>query len=467
MSKFTAQSPKPDNDPMEQLALLVVDDDQVQAETIKDIFQGAARQVHIAATGEKGVELSAQHRVDVILLDQRLPDGLGDEFCDRLLQHNPLAKIIVITGYPKFEYAVNALKAGAFDFLSKPISVEELRIAVDRAVRVAGLERIERVQQYQHEKDRVEAVLVGDGLGEVHRLIELAATTDAPVLISGMTGTGKSVAAKCIHYAAHSDASAFVPFNCAALPENLIEAELFGYEKGGFTGATSSREGLFGMAEGGTILLDEIGEMPLHLQSKLLSVLETRMVKRIGSSSFTPIRARIIAASNLELEKELGTGFRSDLYYRLNVIRIHIPPLRERTGDIPALCEYFLGKNQAEFRITTEEIELLQQYQWPGNVRELRNLIERAMLLQKGPELKPSLFLQEPAGQSATAAAAASPIAEEGPLMALDDMEHLLIERTLKAYRFHYKDAAQSLNISYSTLKRKMELYGIVPPQSP
>ena len=233
------------------------------------------------------------------------------------------------------------MKGGAYDYLTKPFELDDLGLTVERAFRTAELEGIEQVQTYRREKEIEEAVLVGGtGLDETMRLVELAAASESPVLITGETGTGKTLAAKAIHYRSKLASFPFISINCAALPENLIEAELFGYDKGAFTGAVTAKKGIFEMAEGGTLFLDEIGEMPLHLQSKLLSTIEEKTLKRLGSESFRRVNVRIIAATSVDLERSLGQTFRKDLYYRLSVIRIHLPPLRERRQDLAAAVRH-------------------------------------------------------------------------------------------------------------------------------
>lgn len=283
-------------------ALLVIDDDRLFCDAVRDYFQGEQLDVYIATSGAEGVDICSRRRIDVILLDQELPDGEGHGFCSSLLKHSEQVKIIFITAHASYKSAVEAIKAGAYDYLSKPVELEELNLALRHAINTINLERVEQVQKYHNLKESEESVLVGQGLDPVRRLIDLAAAADAAVLITGETGTGKNVVAKCIHYKGSDDSAPFISINCSALPENLIESELFGYEKGAFTGAASSRKGIFEMAEGGTLLLDEIGEMPVHLQAKLLSVLEDKQVRRIGGESVKPVAVRIIATTNVDLE---------------------------------------------------------------------------------------------------------------------------------------------------------------------
>jgi DNA-binding NtrC family response regulator len=399
-----------------------------------------------------------------VLLDQNLPDGEGHSFCPSILKKNEKSKIIFITAYPSFEGAVKAIKAGAHDYLSKPFELEELNLEIEQAFRTIQLEMVEQFHYYKIDKESEEAVLIGSegGLSEIARLVGLAASSlDAPVLITGETGTGKNVVARAIHYRSALRKAPFISINCSALPENLIEAELFGYEKGAFTGATISRRGIFEMAEGGTLFLDEIGEMPLHLQTKLLGAIEDKKIKRIGSESIIPVNIRIIAATCVNLENAIGKTFRKELYYRLSVLRIHLPTLRQRSQDIPALCEYFLKilSRGHYVRLAESEIENLMKYVWPGNVRELRNILERAVILQKGPFIKPSEFLDggviQPSLKPATC------LNPDNNISTLDEMEKIYIKCVLDNLSNNYTKAAKALGISLSTLKRKIQNYGL------
>lgn len=442
--------------------ILVIDDDRIYGDTVKDYFARDSMRVFVTHTAKEGLETCSRERIDVVLLDQQLPDAEGYTLCPAILKHNEATKIIFATAYPSFENAVKALKAGAHDYLTKPFGLEELGLTVERAIRTAELEGIEQIQAYQREKESEEAALVvGAGLAEVERLAGLAAAADSPVLITGETGTGKTLVAKAIHYRSGIAGAPFVGINCAALPENLIEAELFGYDKGAYTGAVAARKGIFEMAEGGTLFLDEIGEMPLALQSKLLSVLEDKTVRRLGSESFRRVNVRIIAATGIDLKRALGAAFRKDLYYRLSVIRIHLPPLRERCRDIPELCSYLLkhmGYRHAD--LSEAEQTTLMKYDWPGNVRELKNILERALLLQHGSELRPSLLLETTLGIAPTAPACPPPLAGDD-MATLAEMEKRHIRRTLDKLRGNLTQTARALDISLSTLKRKIKEYGL------
>ncbi len=439
--------------------LLVIDDDKIFCDGIKDYFISAF-EVLTANSGNEGLNACSQNKIDIVLLDQNLPDAEGHTLCPSILKYNDQTKIIFITAHPSFEGAVKAIKAGAHDYLSKPFDLDELSLALDQALKTIALEKVAQIENYKSRKESEESVLIGDnsGLSEIAKLIDLAASADAPVLITGETGTGKNVVAKAIHFRSKARKEAFISINCAALPENLIEAELFGYEKGAFTGASSSKRGIFEMAEGGTLFLDEIGEMPLHLQTKLLGVLEDKKIKRLGGDSIRPVDVRIIAAANTEIEKNLEKTFRSDLYYRLSVIRIQIPPLRERRRDIPELCFYLLKKiaGGRDIRLNDSEIKKLMDYNWPGNVRELRNILERAFIIQKGDVLKPSELLME-----------AHSVQTDGKqnclddkIIPLEDIEKKYISFALEKFSGNYTKAAKALNISLSTMKRKSKSYG-------
>jgi len=444
--------------------LLIIDDDEIYCDAVKDFMAKDSIQILASHTAKDGLSICSREQIDVVLLDQQLPDAEGHTLCPEILAYNDRTKIIFATAYPSFENAVKALQAGAHDYLTKPFELEELSLAVERAFRTTELEGIEQIQTYRREKESKAAVVIGGpGLVETMRLVELAAASDSPVLITGETGTGKTLVAQAIHYRSRFSGAPFVGINCAALPENLIEAELFGHEKGAFTGAASAKRGVFEMAEGGTLFLDEIGEMPILLQSKLLSVLEDKIVRRLGSESSRRVNVRIIAATGVDLEQSLGKTFRKDLYYRLSVIRMHMPPLRERRQDIPELCAYLLG--QMGFRnvaLPEEEQRKLMAYDWPGNVRELKNVLERAVILQQGRELKPSTLLEtpKPASPAAAPAPGRCPLSGER-ILTIDELEKNHIQHALQALDGNLTQSAKALGISLSTLKRKIKEYSL------
>jgi len=442
--------------------LLIIDDEKVFCDTVKNYLSRDTLEVLTAPSGAQGIEICSQRNVDVVLLDQKLPDMEGHSLAGPILECNDQTKIIFITAFPSFEGAVKAVRSGAHDYLSKPFDLEELKLTVENALRTLDLERVQQIQNYAKEKDREEAVLIGSSraMTEVRHLVESAAAVDAPVLITGETGTGKNLVAKAIHYRSETSNAAFISLNCAALPENLVEAELFGYEKGAFTGAVAAKKGVFEMAEGGTLFLDEIGEMPVHLQSKLLSAIEDKMIRRLGGSTVKQVNVRILSATGGELEQALGKTFRKDLYYRLSVVRIHIPPLRERRDDIPALSSFLLKRIPGcrDVELPNSEIAKLTEYDWPGNVRELRNILERAVFIQKDSALRPSLLLQKTLKTDGPTPAT---VAVSTGIMTFRESEKQLISAALGQLSGNLTKTSKALGISLSTLKRKIKEYSI------
>jgi len=439
--------------------LLIIDDDFVYGRAISDHMGSDILVARHAGSAEEGLALCRDMRPDVVLLDQKLPDAEGHTLCREILAHNPEAKILFITAHPSFENAVEGIKEGAFDYLSKPLELDQLELAIHRALKTIDLERVAEVHNYEMEKSKADMKLVGlkGGLAGVAMQINRAALVDAPVLITGETGTGKNRVARAIHDLSPYHAMPFISVNCASLPADLIEAELFGYEKGAFTGAHSPRKGLFEMAEGGTLLLDEIGEMPVHLQSRLLGVLDDKVLRRLGGTTFRKVQVRIIAATSVELEQAIaGRLFREDLYYRLSVVRIKVPPLRERVIDIPELCRYILNQVSGgrNMELTKEQIQELKRYPWPGNVRELRNIIERSVILAQDTEIRPSQLLTS-AGQEVPLKSRVPRAVNTEEIIPLEEVERSHIASALSHFSGNYTRAAKSLGISLSTIKRK------------
>jgi len=454
--------------------LLIVDDDPVFSKYISRYLSEHGLEILAAHTGKEALSLCSRHWVDLVLLDQRLPDIKGVELCKSFLAHNDQCKIIFITAYPSFDNAVSAIKEGAYDYLSKPFELEQLELILDHALRALSLERVEQVQQYQSLRESQETVLIGrhKGLAEVQEFVNVAASYSTPVLITGETGSGKGLVARSIHFSGRYQSGPFISVNCAALSANLIESELFGHEKGAFTGAQEAKKGVFEMAGGGTLFLDEIGTLPLYLQSKLLGVLDAKEIRRVGGESAKPVDVRIVAATNMDIEEAVkNQTFREDLYFRLNVLRIHVPPLRDRLYDIPELCHHFARQISKDSRtvLPEEELEKMKNYSWPGNVRELQNVIERAFILRKTHKLYPSELLETAKNSNksiVSVSADTSPAdpgdeTERASLVTLPEMEKHHIRRTLEAYAGNRSQAAQSLGIARATLLRKIKTYNL------
>jgi len=447
-------------------SILIVDDDRNFCASIRDYLQSDEVEIHLAHTGKDCLALCSKNLVDVVLLDQQLPDAEGADLCASILRCNSQTKIIFTTAFPSFDNAVKAVRGGAFDYLSKPFELEELDLAIKQALRTLDLEKVEQFQNYKAEQEREENVLVGASaqIAEIQRLIDLAAGADAPVLITGETGSGKNVAARSIHYRGPDHHAPFISINCAALPESLIEAELFGHEKGAFTGAAGLKKGMFEMAEGGTIFLDEIGEMPMALQAKLLGVLDDGTFRRLGGTTVLRVQVRVIAATSVDLEKAIRQKkFREDLYYRLGVIKLHLPPLRDRKDDLAALCDFLISAvaKGRQVVLAGGEIENLKHYDWPGNVRELKNVIERATILQLGAEIRPSEFLRSSPAKAVSQPQAQKSMPTNSSSSTLDDMEKSLILAALEQHAGNFSRAARAVGISLSTLKRRLKKYGI------
>ncbi len=437
--------------------VLIIDDDRLLCEMAKEILASESLNVMIAHSGMEGLEICSRNHIDVVLLDQKLPDGEGYDFCPRIIGYCENAKIIFITAFPSFRNALQAIENGAFSYLTKPFELKELKLAIGKCLRVNELEKAEESLQYQNDQDDLAGALIGEnnGLAAVKKLIATAAGNNAPVLITGETGSGKSRVAKLIHLRSQHRGP-FMAINCAALPENLIESELFGHEKGAFSGAHVLKKGLLEIAENGTILLDEIGEMSPHLQAKLLGVLDEMQIRRIGGVVSHPIQVRIMAATNIALEDRIKKReFREDLYYRLNVIRIHLPPLRDRRQDIPLLARTFLKEiaPQRKLEISEQDLQKMQAYPWPGNVRELRNVVERGIIQipADGQLHLAALVPERPCDYNPVSACETG-----GEITPLAEIEKQYIKSAFAKLDNNLARTAKALDISLNTLKKKL-----------
>jgi len=375
--------------------ILVVDDDKAVRAALRVNLEKAGLDVRLASTAEEGLQVLHDHPVDIVLTDVKMPGASGIELLREVKSRWPDVQVVVMTGQGTVEDAVVAMKHGAADYIIKPVSKEELLVVLDKAAREkALLAEVEQLRQEVQDRYGFENVVgVTSAMREVYDLVATVASSSALVLLTGPTGTGKELIAHAIHYRSARRDAPFVRVNCAALPEGLMESELFGHEKGAFTGAIRQHIGKFEQADGGTILLDEIGEVPLATQVKLLRVLESGELQRVGGTQTVKVDVRVIAATNRELRREVKEGhFREDLFYRLNVFHIPMPPLAERRDDIPLLAQHFVDKyaerhKKATKRLGTEALQALVAYHWPGNVRELEHVIERAVIVTTGEEV--------------------------------------------------------------------------------
>ncbi len=364
-----------------RIDLLVVDDDDEFRSTVVRRFSRRGYQVQEARDGAEALTLAERRQFDVALVDMVMPRVSGLELLERLKAGHAECEVIMLTGQGTIETAVRAMKAGAYDYLTKPCPLAELEVLIEKAVerRQLAKENVQLKEVLQRRQSQTEMVGESPALREVWRLIERAGPTDKAILIQGESGTGKELVARALHEHSPRADKPLVVINCAALPETLLESELFGHEKGAFTGAVSAKPGLFEVADGGTLFIDEIGEMPGSLQAKLLRVLEDGSMRRIGSVKQRRVNVRLLAATNRNMANEVKAGrFREDLYYRINVMSLNLPPLRERTGDVPLLARKFLGP---DWEIEPAAMEALERYPWPGNIRQLINALDRAKIM--------------------------------------------------------------------------------------
>jgi len=377
--------------------VLVVDDEPLQRDILQAILSDAGYEVRLAANGREALVQIGRYLPDIVLTDLKMPEVGGLQLLRELPEDLPLRPtVIVVTAHGTIGSAVAAVKEGAFDYLTKPLDKEQLLLTMRKAgERAEILKDNQRLRAQLQDRFRLEGIIGRSArMQEVVGLLRKVAATSATIMLRGESGTGKELVARAIHFSSPRSKRPFTALNCAAIPENLFESELFGHEPGAFTGASSRRKGLLEIAHGGTLLLDEIGDLPLTMQSKLLRVLQDREIRRIGGHEVLKIDVRLITATNKDLEREIEQGnFREDLYYRLNVVQIDLPPLRERLEDLPLLIDYFLQRANAEFGRSVrgcapEALRALDEYRWPGNVRQLKAVIERAVLLCEGELLQ-------------------------------------------------------------------------------
>ncbi len=442
-------------------AILIVDDEPDMRALLKDVLEERGHRVQVASNGREALKKLSEEEYSVVLTDIRMKEMQGIELLAEVKRTYPDINVIVMTAFGSVESAIEAMKQGAYDYLTKPVKTEELVLITEKALREAALrQEVTRLRREVHKEYSFHQILgKSKPMQQVFDLIRRVADSPTNILITGESGTGKELVAKAIHYNSERRDAPFVPVNCAAIPDMLLESELFGHMKGAFTDAKGDKRGLFEEAQKGTLFLDEISELPLMLQAKILRAIQEREIRRVGSTRALPVDVRIIAATNLNLAEEVNAKrFREDLYYRLNVIEIHLPPLRERREDIPMLVEAFLKKcaeaSHKNLRGMNETaLALLLDYPWPGNVRELENVIERAVTLARGEQilaadLPPSI--QGARGDRKVIDEAAQRI------LPLGDVEKEYILRILEKTGGNKYQAAQALGIDRKTLYRKL-----------
>ncbi len=448
--------------------IIIIDDEKSILESLSDILLDEGYRVITAMTAKEGLSYLPQENPDLLILDVWLPDIDGLEVLKKIKEEYPSIPVIVISGHGTVEMAVRAIKLGAFDFLEKPLSYDRVIVTISNALRFRALEE---------ENIRLRAKLSGRGLSgksraiqKVRAEIERVAPTDATVLIMGESGVGKEVAARMIHELSLRRNGPFIEVNCAAIPEELIESELFGHERGAFTGATTSKRGKFDLAHGGTLFLDEIGDMSLSAQAKVLRVLQEKRYERLGGTKVIEVDVRVIAATNKNLDEEIRSGhFREDLYFRLNVVPITIPPLRERKEDIPILVEEIISElafntGLGKKRLSDKVLEAFMDYSWPGNVRELKNLIERLVIMASGEEIT----IEDLPPEFCKRKTKPISISEEEPWFVCDNFkqarnlfEREFLRRKIAKFGGNISQTAEAIGLERSYLHRKLKALGL------
>lgn len=463
--------------------VLAIEDEVTLGRNIKTYLERRGYQVCVATTGQDGLNLFDSFKPDFVIVDLRLPDISGLDVLKQVHERDPDVRIILMTAHGSVQAAVDAMKAGAYDYLSKPIILSDLKRVLDRAI---GEEKRESALTYYHGREAAQgelSAMIGDSAPmralkkRVHQLLAAEASLteqNAPaVLVTGETGTGKELVARALHFEGKRRGAPFIELNCAALPQHLVEGELFGHERGAFTDAKDRKLGLVEAAEGGTLLLDEIGEIDLSVQAKMLRLLEDRTVRRLGGLRDRQVNVRIVAATNRDLEQLVQDGaFRSDLYFRLRVLQVAIPPLRERGGDIMLLANHFLVEHsrryhKAGLRFGASVDELLSRHNWMGNVRELKNTIEQAVLLASTDTIEPadlSLSLRTTAPAHGATAAGATPLELPADGLDIESVERRLVEQALERTGWNVTGAAKLLGLSRDTMRYRIDKFGITRP---
>jgi two-component system NtrC family response regulator len=452
---------------MTQQNILIIDDEQPQREILSGYLKKKGYKIYSAQSGKEGLAILTRNPIDIILSDYKMPEMTGIEVLNEAKKINPEVSFIILTAFGTIENAVKAMKLGAYDYISKPVDLDELDLLLSRINehRILISEN-QMLKDQLREKHRISGIVSESvKMQEVLSLATRSAASKATILITGENGTGKEVLAKAIHYISPRNEKPFIAVNIPALSENLLESELFGHEKGSFTGADKMKKGRFEVADGGTLFLDEIGDMSLNTQVKLLRALQEQTIERVGGTEIIKVDVRIIAATNQNIEQKIKDGtFREDLFYRLNVIRIHIPALKERREDIVPLIEYFIKKyseenNKNNISISKEALDKLLKYDYPGNVRELENIIERAVVLCRGEVISISDLSLNVRGMKAEEEL---PVPGNGTLNELvEALEKKLIYDALEKMQGNQSQAGKILGITERNLRYKLKKYGI------
>ncbi len=457
----TAQAP-----PTESLRVLIADDEPLMLENCRRALEADGYACALALDAEQAVSMLEADAPDILLSDLRMPGGDGMWLLERSRSLDPMRPVIIFTGFATIESAVSAVKAGAFDYLAKPFSADQLRLAVRRAAeqRRLLLENLHLREQLHGAYGLEQIVGKSAALKAALEIVRKVARSSANVLILGESGTGKELVARAIHTNSGRVAHAFVAIDCAVLPENLLESELFGYERGAFTGAVSAKPGLFELAHRGTLFLDEVGDLPLSLQAKLLRVLQERRTRRLGGVRETELELRVVAATNCDLRRQIGAGrFREDLFYRLQVVDIVLPPLRERPGDVKLLAQTFLaryGKSGEQWvrGFEPQAMAALEAYTWPGNVRELQNVIERACALACGETIGlddlPAYLRAAPSSRDELSAPPFWPTLKEARRRWLEDLDAAYLRAVLEKEHGNVSQAARTAGVDRKTIRR-------------
>jgi len=468
-------------------SILIVDDDDQLRQSFQKLLTEEGYEVRTAATGEAGLEAVRQAVPDLVIMDVRMPGMSGLDAFQAMREIEPKLPVIIMTAFGTTETAIEATKRGAFDYILKPFEIPEILRQIEQALQAGRFMR-SRVEMDVRPESAVPDALIGrsEAMQQVYKAIGRVAPTDATVLIRGESGTGKELVARAIYHHSLRAHKPFLVINCVAIPETLLESELFGYEKGAFTGATTRRVGKIEQANGGTVFLDEIGDMPFNIQAKILRLLQEKSIERLGGREPIPVDVRIIAATNRDLEASLASGhFREDLYYRLKVVTIELPPLRERKGDAALLCDYFLARFSAEMGIdnpgiTEEAKALIESNPWPGNVRELANTLQKALIFSRGYPIRPEDISKAVLGTSGQGQvnnesadkilrqwvreSLAAGIRQDIFAFFMDRLTRILITEALDLTKGNRSKAAKLLGISRPTLHDKMEKCGLTEP---